>query len=126
MFVIPWVALATPLVATPVAPTGVRTAGIDCAETARLPVDVPGGYDSVRVVTSAGQAGAAVVVSVAGADRGVSLTAPAGGPSTLTVTPSGGGPVLVAIEPDLDVAVGACVERIDLLRGGEVVARVAP
>jgi hypothetical protein len=34
------------------------------------------------------------------------------------------GPVLVAIEPSLDAPIGACVERVELLRDERVVADV--
>jgi hypothetical protein len=115
LFVVPWIALAAP----PAAPT--------CDQAAHLSVQVPGGYDAVRVVTAPGRAGAAVVVSVAGGGRWTSLEALAGGPSTLQTVPRRpGGPLVVAIEPSLEAPATACVERIELILGGEVVARVAP
>jgi len=36
-----------------------------------------------------------------------------------------GGLVTVAIEPDLEASVGACIESIELLRGGDVIGSVA-
>ncbi|MBK9030550.1 MAG: hypothetical protein IPL61_04290 [Myxococcales bacterium] len=117
LFVLPWIALATPT-APPMA------AGTDCADAARAELQVAGGYDAVRVVTAPGAPGASVVVSVAGADRWTSLTARAGGPTSLSLAPGADGPVLVAVEPDLDAVVGACVQRVELLRGGEVIARL--
>lgn len=114
LFVLPWIALATP------------TKAPACDQAAHVAVQVPGGYDAVRVVTAPGQPGAAVVVSVAGGGRWTSLAARAGGPSTVKTTPAAGGALVVAIEPSLDAPAAACVERIELILGGEVVARVAP
>ena len=114
LFVLPWIALAAP------------TKAPACDQAAHLTVQVPGGYDAVRVVTAPGGRGAAVVVSVAGGGRWTSLAAPAGGPTTLQTVPAPGGALVVAIEPSLDAPRAACVERIELILGGEVVARVAP
>ena len=114
---VPWIALATPT-----AP--VQVAGVDCVEAPRVQLEVPGGYDTVRVVTAPGAAGASVVVSVASADRWASVTARGGGPTSLQLGLGGGGAAVFAVEPDLDAAAGACVERIELLRGGELVAHV--
>lgn len=119
LFVVPWIALATPLAVQPAAPS--------CVQAAHLEVEAPAGYDGVRVVTAAGPAGAAAVVDVAGGGRWTSLTARAGGPSTVrTTVPAVGGRLIIAIAPSLDAPASACVERVELLLGGEVVAHVAP
>lgn len=114
LFVLPWFALATP------------TAAPTCDQAAHLTVQAPGGYDAVRVVTAPGAPGAEVVVAVAGGGRWTSFAARAGGPSTLRTTPAPGGELVIAIEPSLEASATACVERIELILGGEVVARVAP
>jgi hypothetical protein len=95
-------------------------------------VTVPAGFDGVRVVVADARPGAAVDVTVmslpgasgapAAADRRV--RAWGAGEWSLHVDEAPSGPVLVAIEPSLDVAVGACVERVELLRDRVVVADV--
>lgn len=113
-----WIALAS----SPDA----QVAGHDCAEASRARLEAPYGYDAVRVTVAPGQAGAAVTVSVAGADRWTSLRATEGGVSTVSLDPTErGGVVTLAIEPDLDAPVGACVQSIELLRGGDVIGSIA-
>lgn|GEM_PF-2786249 len=101
-------------------------AGHDCAEAGRATIEAPSGFDSVRVTTAAGEPGAAVTVSVVGGDRWTSLRAVEGGTSTVSLDATDvGGLVTVAIEPDLEASVGACIESIELLRGGDVIGSVA-
>ncbi|MEZ4400321.1 MAG: hypothetical protein R3B06_09905 [Kofleriaceae bacterium] len=116
LFVLPWLAFATPTTALP--------AVEPCVDTARAEVEVVGGYDGVRVVTADGDPGAAIVVSVLGDAGWASLTAPAGGASTLTLTDQTSRHVILAVEPALDAPVSACARRIELVRRGEVVAAV--
>lgn len=102
-----------------------KVAGVDCAEGGRARIEAPLGFDGVRVTTAPGPEGAAVSVSVAGGGRWVSLRAAAGGASTVVLGPTEtGGPITIAIEPDLDAPAGACVERIELLRAGDVIATI--
>ena len=117
LFVLPGIALASPT-----APS--MTAGADCAEASRAAVEVVGGYDAVRVVTAPGAPRAALVVTVVDRDGWSSFTARAGGTSSLSVAGGGGGAVTLAIEPDLDAPSGACALKLELMRGGEVVAAV--
>ena len=118
LFALPWIALASPT-----APS--MTAGADCAEASRAAVEVVGGYDQVRVVTAPGAPRAALVVTVVDRDGWSSFTARAGGTSSLSVAGGGGGgAVTLAIEPDLDAPSGACALKLELMRGGEVVAAV--
>lgn len=117
LFVLPWIALAAPT-----APS--MTAGADCVEASRAAVEVVGGYDEIRVVTAPGAPRAALVVTAVDGDHWSSFTARAGGMSSLSVAGGGGGLVTLAIEPDLDAPVGACALKLELMRGGEVVAAV--
>lgn len=117
LFVLPWIALAAPT-----APS--MTAGVDCAEASRAAIEVVGGYDEVRVVTAPGAPRAALVVTVADRTRWSSFTARAGGTSSMSVAGGEGGAVTLAIEPDLDAPAGACALKLELVRGGEVVAAV--
>lgn len=115
-----WLSLAS----LPAAPPMV--AGHDCAEAGRATIEAPYGYDALRVVTAPGRPGAAVTVSVAGGDRWTSVRAVAGGASTVSLGATEvGGVVTLAIEPDLDAPVGACVQTIELLRGGDVIGSIA-
>lgn len=117
-------ALWLQLASTPTAAPAV--AGHDCVEAGRATIEAPYGYDAVRVTTAAGAPGATVLVSVAGGDRWTSLRAIEGGTSTVSLGATDvGGVVTVAIEPDLDAEVGACIETIELLRGGDVIGSLA-
>jgi len=101
-----------------------KVAGLHCPEAGRTIVSVPTGFDGVRVVVANTLPGAAVdiTVMVGAADRRV--RAWGGGAWSLRMDDAPSGPVLVAIEPSLDAAIGACVERIQLLRDEQVVADV--
>ena len=112
------------------APSAARTAVAPaprCADAGRVELSVPVGFDEVRVVTGADRPGAAasVTVLVGNADRQV--TAFGGGRWALAMSePMPAGPVVVAVEPVLDAPASACVERVELVRGGAVIARAVP
>jgi hypothetical protein len=101
-----------------------KVAGRHCPEAGRAIVSVPAGFDGVRVVVAETLPGASVEVTVmvGAADRRV--RAWGGGAWSLRMDDAPSGPVLVAIEPSLDAVVGACVERVELLRDERVVADV--
>jgi hypothetical protein len=108
-----------------------KVAGRNCPEAGRAVVSVPTGFDGVRVVVADTAPGAAVDVTVMalrhgsgqpGIDRRV--RAWGGGAWSLRMDDAPSGPVLVAVEPSLDAKIGACVERVELLRDEQVVADV--
>jgi len=118
------------------APAGRRVASIDprarwsgahCGHAARAELQVPVGVDEVRVLVGDGLPGAATAVTVlaGGADR--RLTAFGGGEWALAMTdPLPAGRVVVAVEPVLDAPAGACIDRVELIRHGSVVASARP
>jgi hypothetical protein len=110
--------------AMPAHPPRTKVAGINCPEAGRAIVSVPAGFDGVRVVVAETLPGAAVdvTVMVGAADRRV--RARGGGAWSLHMDESPSGQVLVAIEPSLEASIGACVERVELLRDSRVVADV--
>lgn len=111
---IPWLTFAP----TPAAPAA-------CLDLTRAELAADGGFDTVRVVTADdGAADAASVVAVAAADRFTSVTARSGGASTVELGLGGAGLVTIGLEPELTAAAPACVERIELLRAGAVIARL--
>lgn len=130
------VALAAPAAAgdrvgAPAASSGKpRIAGRHCPEAGRAVVSVPAGFDGVRVVVAEALPGAAVdvtVMALRGADEVAAdrrVRARGAGAWSLRMDATPAGQVLVAVEPSLDVAVGACVERVELLRDQRVVADV--
>jgi hypothetical protein len=101
-----------------------KVAGRHCPEAGRAIVSVPAGFDGVRVVVAETLPGAAVdvTVMVGAADRRV--RAWGGGAWSLQMDEAPTGPVLVAVEPSLDAPLGACVERVELLRHQQVVANI--
>ena len=121
LFVIPWAVFATP---TAAASTAVVPSPSACLDVTRAQLVADGGFDTVRVVTAAGAPGAASVIAVASRERFVELTARSGGASSLTLGAAGEGLVTVAIEPDLEAAEPACVQRVELTRAGAVIARL--
>ena len=87
-------------------------------------VSVPTGFDGVRVVVAETAPGAAVDVTVMAGKADRRVRAWGGGAWSLRMDDAPSGPVLVAIEPSLDAKIGACVERVELLRDEVVVADV--
>lgn len=101
-----------------------KVAGRHCADGGRAIVTVPAGFDGIRVVVAETLPGAAVDVTVMSGRSDRRVRAWGGGAWSLQMDEAPSGPVLVAIEPSLDATIGACVERIELLRQHQVVADV--
>lgn len=101
-----------------------KVAGRNCPEAGRAIVSVPTGFDGVRVVVADTLPGAAVDVTVMAGSADRRVRARGGGAWSLRMDEAPSGRVLVAIEPTLDAKIGACVERVELLRDDEVVADV--
>ena len=101
-----------------------KVAGKNCPEAGRAVVSVPNGFDGVRVVVADTLPGAAVDVTVMAGNADRRVRAWGGGAWSLQMDASPSGSVLVAIEPSLDAPIGACVERVELLRNHQVVADV--
>jgi hypothetical protein len=78
----------------------------------------------VRVVVANAPPGAAVDVTVMAGAADRRVHARGGGAWSLRMDEAPAGPVLVAVEPNLDATIGACVERIELLRQERVIANV--
>jgi len=114
--------------ATPSAKHAVaRPAPASCPIAARVEVAVPADIDEVRAVVADGAPGAAAAVTLVdgAADRELSMFG--GGVWGLQLTrPLPAGRVVVAVEPVLDAPAAACVDHVELLRRGAVVARVVP
>jgi hypothetical protein len=101
-----------------------KVAGRNCPEASRAIVSVPQGFDGVRVVVADTLPGAAVDVTVMAGRADRRVRARGGGSWSLHMDEAPSGPVLVAVEPTLDAPIGACVERVELLRDEQVVADV--
>jgi hypothetical protein len=100
---------------------------VRCADAARLELSVPVAFDEVRVMVGAGRPGAASAVTVVAGDSDRKVTAFGRGRWALAMTDMlPAGPVVVAVEPVLDAPASACVERVELVRGGAVVAAALP
>jgi hypothetical protein len=98
-----------------------------CPDTARVELSVPVGFDEVRVVVGAGRPGGASAVTVVAGDSDRRVTAFGRGRWALAMTDMlPAGPVLVAVEPVLDAPSSACIERVELVRGGAVIAAALP
>lgn len=122
-------ALTAPAVAggrpgSPALPRATKVAGRHCPAAGRAIVTVPAGFDGVRVVVAETLPGAAVEVTVMTGTSDRRVRAWGGGAWSLRMDDAPSGRVLVAVEPTLDTAFGACVERIELLRNEQVVADV--
>jgi hypothetical protein len=93
-----------------------------CPEAGRADVAVPDGIDGIRIFVADARPGAATDVTVlaAGSDRTLRAFAP--GVFGLELDePLRADRIQVALEPVLDAKSSACVERVELLRGGAVV-----
>jgi hypothetical protein len=99
-----------------------RIAPALCPVAGRAEVLVPDGIDGFRVIVSEVRPGAVSVVTVLAGDRHRSLRAFAPGEMSLLLDePLRGRRFEIALEPVLDAPAGACVDRVELLRGGAVV-----
>ena len=93
-----------------------------CPEAGRTTVQVPDGIDGFRIFVTDARPGAATDVTVlaAGSDRTLRAFAP--GVIGLELDePLRGDRVQIALEPVLEAKTAACIDRIELLRGGAVV-----
>ena len=124
-------AAAVSIVGTPAgaAPHARRVASPppSCPLAARAEVAVPDGIDEVRAIVAAPSPGAAAAVMVVDGRADRELTARGAGAWGLELgSPLPAGHVIVAVEPVLDAPAPACVDHVELLRRGAVVARVVP
>ncbi len=94
-----------------------------CPDAGRTEVSVPDGIDGIRVFASDGRPGAATDITVLVAGRDRTIRAFGGGVFGLQLDEHlPGRRIQVALEPVLDAPSAACVSRVELLRGGAVVA----
>lgn len=104
-------------------PAGTRE--VICPEAGRARIVLPAGLDGIdgfRVYVADAAPGSATDVTVLSAGRDRTLRAFAPGELTLSMdAPLRGRTIDVALEPVLDAPQAACVARVELLRGGEVV-----
>jgi hypothetical protein len=108
----------------PRAPVRAATA---CPVAARVEIAVPAEIDEVRAVVTDGAPGAASEVTVLDGHADRALDAFGSGTWGLRFTrPLPAGRLVVAVTPDLDAPASACVDHVELLRRGAVVARVVP
>jgi len=104
-----------------------RRFGSPCADAGLAEVSVPVGIDEVRVVVSDGLPGAAAAVTVLAGERDRQLTTFGGGRWALAMNePLPAGKMVIAVEPVLDAPIGACVQRVELVHGGTVIASARP
>jgi hypothetical protein len=99
-----------------------RAALPTCPVAGRAEVVVPDGVDGIRIFVGDARPGAATDVTVlaAGSDRTLRAFAP--GVFGLELDePLRADRIQVALEPVLDATSSACVDRVELLRGGAVV-----
>lgn len=121
------IAAAAAVAATAGAADGAPGTAVRCADAARMELSVPVAFDEVRVMVGAGRPGAASAVTVVAGDSDRRVTAFGSGRWALAMTDMlPAGPVLVAVEPVLDAPASACVERVELVRGGAVIASARP
>jgi hypothetical protein len=96
-----------------------------CPEAGRARVMLPVGLDGIdgfRVYVTTARPGAATDVTILASGRDRTLRAFAPGVLALELDqPLPGRMVEIALEPVLDASQAACVERVELLRGGAVV-----
>lgn len=96
-----------------------------CPDAGRAEVAVPAGVDGIRVFATDGHPDAATDVTLLAAGRHRTVRAFGGGVFGLQLDkPLRALRIQVALEPVLDAPSGVCVSRVELLRGGTVVATV--
>ena len=98
-----------------------------CPHAARVVVSVPADVDEVRAIVNAPTKGAAAAVTVVAgrSDRELSVFG-AGAWGLSFGHPLPAGNMIVAVDPVADAPASACVDQVELLRRGAVVARVVP
>jgi hypothetical protein len=114
----------SPSASRPARPASARPAGVvaACPAAGRASVNVPDGIDGIRVFVDAARPGAATDVTVLAGDRDRTLRARGAGEFALLLDePLRGRRIEVALEPVLEAPSAACVDRVELLRGGAVV-----
>ncbi len=122
-------ALHAPLVATPphpVAPAA-RAGSPTCPIAARVELSLPDDIDEVRAIVASSAPGASTAVTVLDGSSDRQLSTFGSGVWGLQFSsPLRAGHVIVSVEPVLDAPASACIDQIELLRRGAVVARVIP
>lgn len=109
----------------PAAAGVVKVPGAHCAHAGRavLALRDDQGFDAIRVIADTALPGAATDVTVLAGPSDRTLRTLGGGEWGLVMDePLRARRVQVAIEPVLEAPAGACVERVELLRRGAVVA----
>jgi hypothetical protein len=98
-----------------------------CPISARVELAIPDDIDEVRAIVDASTPGAASAVTVLSGRSDRQLSAFGSGVWGLQLgSPLPAGRMIVSVEPVLDAPASACVDQIELLRRGNVVARVIP
>jgi hypothetical protein len=106
---------------------GQRAEAPRCSDAERTELSVPVGFDEVRVFVGGSSPGAAAAVTVLAGNSDRRVTAFGRGRWALAMSePLPAGRVVVAVEPVLDAPAPACVERVELVRGGAVIAATRP
>jgi hypothetical protein len=100
-----------------------------CPEAGRATVVMPAGVDGIdgfRVLVGAAPRGAAIDVTILAGESDRTLRVESTGATTLLLdAPLSARWIDVALEPVLEAPAPACVERVELLRGGMVVGAAA-
>jgi len=129
-------AIARPPVAgaAPHAPAGPRPGSPACPIATRVELAIPAEFDEVRAIVDGRTPGAASVTVLAGrSDRQLAVFVPEAARSEASSmwglqlgSPLPAGRVIVSVEPLVDAPGSACVDQVELLRRGAVVARIVP
>ncbi|HTJ42546.1 MAG TPA: hypothetical protein VL463_10660 [Kofleriaceae bacterium] len=107
------------------APASREIAG--CPTAARVEVAVPAEVDEIRAIVDAPAPGAAAAVTIVSGRSDRELNVFGGGAWGLQLgSPLPAGRMVVAVDPVLDAPAHACIDHVELLRRGAVVARVVP
>jgi hypothetical protein len=127
---LPAIVLGTVLSAVPAGLAGSATTTPSapvaaCPEAGRATVMMPDGIDGIdgfRVVVGAASQGAAIDVTILAGEQDRTVRAEAAGETSLLLdAPLRARWIDVALEPVLEAPIAACVDRVELLRGGMVV-----
>lgn len=98
-----------------------------CPQAARVVVAVPADIDEVRAIVNAPVKGAAAAVTIVAGQSDRELSVFGAGAWGLSFgRPLPAGNMIVAVDPVADAPASACVDQVELLRRGAVVARVIP
>jgi hypothetical protein len=115
-------------VVTAAAPASVpRPGSPGCPIAARVELSLADEFDEVRAIVDTSTPGAAAAVTVLSGRSDRQLSAFGAGVWGLQLgSPLPAGRVIVSVEPVIDAPASACVDQVELLRRGAVVARVIP